>query len=293
MSFPAPPMPTFPEGQAATTTRNLRYEDLTQDGRIVPSSLQASLPELWTAVLVRHPGQRAAVAAGIVPVLTRMTLCSFDQPIRIDRPLESSSGFQLCHEREHGEVSRLFLNVWCEVRGTAGRIGPRQTDRDAVTAGSMFAEHTFTKLFAPPDQRRVTRLGFEGYPEVPEAQYAAPPATSPQELPDGARWLDELAADPVDMWFTLDQTDSNQHVNSLVYVRMFGDAVQRRLAAGKQPLKIRTKAVEITYRKPSFVGECARAHVRLFEYQDQLGAAGFVAGDDGKPRSYIRVLLGP
>jgi len=36
-----------------------------------------------------------------------------------------------------------------------------------------------------------------------------------------------------------------------------------------------------------------RSHLRLFEHQGVLGAAGHMTGDDGKPRCYVRVLLGP
>ena len=101
--------------------------------------------------------------------------------------------------------------------------------------------------------------------------------------------------------FSLDQTDSNQHVNSLVYIRIFGDAVNRRLAsawpAGRppakeyRPLSGRTKAVDIAYRKPCFAGDRVRAKLRLFETSEGLGAAGLVEGVDGKPRCYVRVLV--
>jgi hypothetical protein len=157
----------------------------------------------------------------------------------------------------------------------------------------VFAEHTYTRLLAPPDQRKVTKLAVEGMPEVPDAHYAAPAPASAQELPEGASWLDELAPDPADYVFTLDQTDSNQHVNSLVYIRIFHDAINRRLAAAGKSLKARSRAVDIAYRKPSFAGDRARVQLRLFEHQGGLGAAGRVEGaEDGKTRGYVRVLLG-
>jgi len=93
-------------------------------------------------------------------------------------------------------------------------------------------------------------------------------------------------------WFTLDQTDANQHVNSLVYIRSFLDAAQRRLAATGQPLKLRSRAVDIAYRKPCFAGDRVRAHLRLFDLAGAVGAAGSFVGDDGKPRCYVRVLFG-
>ena len=165
-----------------------------------------------------------------------------------------------------------------------------------MLAGQAFAEHTFTRLFAPPDQRRVVSLaGIEGYPEVPPAHYAQPAPRSAADAPDGATWHDELAADPVETRFTLDQTDANQHVNSHVYLRLVLDAFQRRLALAGFPAQLRSKAIDIAYRKPSFVGDRIRAHLRTFTCGDAVGGAGFFAGpgEEDKPRCYIRVVFGP
>jgi hypothetical protein len=297
MVFPAPPAPTFSPDQAITTERYQRYEDCTQDGRLTALAIPPALATLWQTTMAHHQGARNAVAAGVVSLLTRLTVTSFDQPIRVQRPVASTVGFELAHDRDAaGAVSRLFMNVWADVRGIPGRGAPAPGARDPVLAGQAFAEHTFTRPFAPPDQRRVTSLGgITGYPELPAARYAAPAPSSAAEAPDGATWLDELAADPVEVRFTLDQTDANQHVNSLVYVRYFLDAFQRRLAAGSHPDRVRSKAFDIAYRKPSFVGDRVRAQLRMFAHGDRLGGAGFIAaaGEEARPRCYVRVLFGP
>ena len=185
------------------------------------------------------------------------------------------------------------MNVWADVYGIAGRIGPRQVDGALSCAGTLFAEHTFTRLFAPPDQRKVTKFETDGYPTLPETHYPSPPPRSAQEAPTGATWFDDQARDPVEVTFTLDQTDANQHVNSLVYIRTFLDAAQRRIAATGRPMKLRSKAVDIAYRKPCFAGDRVHIELRLFTLDDGVGAAGVIAGDDGKPRCYVRVLFGP
>ena len=292
--FPAPSAPTFPADQAATFEGALRYEDCVQDGRLIPLALPPTMGGLWRGVIAGHAGQRAAVKTGVIPILTRMTLVSLDQPVRIDRPIDVRAGFILAHDRDDGgEVSRLFMNVWTDVHGIAGRIGPRQVDGALSRAGTLFAEHTFTRLFAPPEQRKVVRLEVEGYPAVPESRYAAPAPATAAEAPDGATWLDEVARDPVDVPFTLDQTDANQHVNSLVYIRTFLDAAQRRFAAAGRALTLRSKAVDIAYRKPCFAGDRVYSVLRMFSLGDSLGAAGHIAGDDGKPRCYVRVVFAP
>jgi len=291
--FPAPPRPEFPSDQHGKTEGHLRYEDITQDGRLMPIAIPPVLSGFWRNVLVKHKGATLAGQQGIIPILTRLTITSTDQHIRVDRMIEASTGFVLAHDRDAADaVTRLFMNVWCDVHGAAGRIVPRTPAGPPTLAGTMFAEHTYTRPFGPPEQRKITRLEIPGLPEVPDARYHAPTAATAGEAPDGATWLDELAVDPVEYAFTLDQTDSNQHVNSLVYIRIFGDAVARRLAT--RSLSIRTKAVDIAYRKPCFAGDRVRCSLRLFEHQGVIGAAGFIAasGEESRPRCYVRVAIG-
>jgi hypothetical protein len=297
--FPAPAAPVFEPAHVVTTERSPRYEDCTQDGRLITTAIPASLATLWEVALAKNPGVRNARAAGVLSLLTRLTVLSLEQPIRVHHPLTSTVGFELAHDRDAaGEVARVYMNVWSEVRGVPGRIagGTRSASRDPVLAGHAFAEHTFTRPFAPPGQRRVTSLeGIAGYPAIPPTHHAAQPPSSAGDAPAGATWLDELAPDLVETRFTLDQTDANQHVNSLVYMRCFLDAVQRRLAAGDHPAKLRSREFDIAYRKPSFVGDCVRIHLRLFAHGDQLGAAGFVAaaGEEARPRCYVRAVFAP
>ena len=272
----------------------------------MPIAIPPCLSGFWRSVLVKHKGATLAGQQGILPILTRLTILSHDQFIRVDRMIESDAGFQLAHDRDaSGEVSKLYMMVWCDVRGAAGRIVPRTPAGPLTLAGRLFAEHVYTRPFGPPEQRKITRLQIEGLPEVPEHRYPAPAAATAGEAPAGALWLDDLAPDTTDHVFTLDQTDSNQHVNSLVYIRIFGDAVNRRLAsawppAGRppageyRPLSGRTKAVDIAYRKPCFAGDRVRCSLRLFEKDGVLGAAGFIAvpGEEARPRCYVRVTLG-
>ncbi len=288
--FPAPAMPSFPPGSSATTSSYLRYEDVTQDGRLIPIAAPSALAGLWREILVDHKGARNAIQQGIIPILTRLTITSLEQQIRVDRQIQSLTGFELAHDPVS---AKIYMNVWCEIRGVAGRLGRTSTAGEPALAGTVFAEHTFTRLLAPPGERKVTRLGVDGYPDLPDTVYSAPAPETAQEAPEGATWLDELAPDPASYVFTLDQTDSNQHVNSLVYIRIFHDAINRRLAAtGRALQRARSRGVDIAYRKPSFAGDSVRIQLRLFEQGGTLGAAGLVEGTDGKPRCYIRVLLG-
>lgn len=287
MMFPAPPIPAFAPGQFADNTFHFRYEDVTQDGRVIVFAVPAVLPPMWREVLVDLPGARNALQIGILPILTRLTLCTMDQPIRVDLEVRSHTGFAIARDPVQ---SRVFMNIWSEVRGVAGKLGRNPTAGELSLAGTLFAEHTFTRPLAPPDQRRVTSLDVEGYPEP--GHYVAPAPATAQEPPAGAHWLDELAPDATDYAFSLDQTDPNQHVNSLVYIRLFIEASNRRIAAAGRPMRMRCRAVDIAYRRPSFAGDRVRANLRLFEHDGTLGTAGFITGPDDKPRCYVRMLFG-
>lgn len=293
--FPALPRPEFPSDQHGKTEGHLRYEDVTQDGRLMPIAIPPTLSGFWRSVLVKHKGATLAGQQGILPILTRLTITALDQHVRVDRMIESDAGFQLAHDRDAaGEITKLYMLMWSDIRGAAGRIVPRTPAGPLTLVGTQFAEHVYTRPFGPPQQRKITRFDVPGFPEVPELRYAAPAASTAGDAPEGGVWLDELLPDSADVVFSLDQTDSNQHVNSLVYIRIFIDAINRRLAAAGRPLSGRSKAVDIAYRKPCFAGDRVRCSLRLFEADGVLGAAGFIAvpGEEAKPRCYVRIAVG-
>ncbi|MCA9623947.1 MAG: hypothetical protein KC731_33220, partial [Myxococcales bacterium] len=84
-----------------------------------------------------------------------------------------------------------------------------------------------------------------------------------------------------------------QHVNSLVYIQLFLDALYQRIATTRRSLKLRSREIDIAYRKPCFAGDRVRAHLRLFEHQGTLGGAGFIATADDRPRCYVRAIVEP
>jgi len=300
MLFPAPAAPAFAPRHTTTAEYHPRYEDCIQDGRLTALAIPPALAAIWNARDVDNPGVREARAAGLVPLLTRLTVTSLEQPVRVSRRFQATAGFQAAHDRDAaGAVSKLFLQVWSDVRGRP-HLPPQARQAaaagDLVLAGQAFAEHTYTRPFGPPDQRRVTSFaGIPGVPEIPDARYHQPAPASAADAPDAAHWLDELTADPIDTVFMLDHTDANQHVNSLVYVRLYLDAVQRRLIASGHSPRLHARAFDIAYRKPSFPGDRVRAHVRLFATGNLVGGAGFIAaaGEETRPRCYVRAVWGP
>ena len=147
----------------------------------------------------------------------------------------------------------------------AGRAG-RSSPAESRPACSQARRSPSTR--SPGRSRRPTSAASPASPGSRATPTSRPRATHrsrrarPPRRPPARRGRTSSPPDAVETRFTLDQTDANQHVNSAVYVRYFLDAVQRRLAAGAYPAKLRSKAFDIAYRKPCFVGDRVRAHIR-------------------------------
>ncbi len=287
--FPAPEMPE--SRPFAEATVRMRWEDVAQDGRIMLTALAPAIDwTVWNGLLKDHPGASELNRQGIVPILSRITAAGTDEPLRVVEPVTARGTYQVAHAVDAaGAVDRLHMNAWVEVRGARGRMIPPEGPGPQVLAGRLFVEHTFTRLFAPPDQRKVTRIDLPGAPPVPPARYDNRGPRTAMEVPDGAVALDDdYLPDAAVTCFGLEHTDSNQHVNSLVYPRLFAEAALRRLDALGKSRMVLVRNLDIAYRKPSFAGDKVRIHLRMFTVGERVGAAGFLVAE-GEPRDRPRV----
>ena len=295
-----PPLPDVPDEQRAAGDVSLRYEDISQDGRVMLLAMPQAIGEVWRRVLDDRGVAVAMREAGVVPILTRLTIEGGGGPISVRKRLRAEGRFQLAHTVRDGSPDRILLNMWASLAGPKSRThGPPPPGAgEMIPAGRVYAEHVFTRPFAPPDQRKVTRLdGIAGVPPVPEHRYDFVPVEVTAELPSGARALDDApVVDPVPLVFGLVHTDSNQHVNSLVYPRLFEDALLRRAAAtGRSTASLLSRHVQLAYRKPCFAGDRMRIAVRLFELDGRLGAVGTFFPDgtpEARPHAFARMIFG-
>ena len=241
-------------------------------------SLPHAMGEIvWQRSFAHHP-ILAALHAGIVPILTRLVVEGGEGPISLRAPLEGRSIARLAHTvGESGEVERLLLQMWVRLEGRLGRArGEKPAEANQpLYAGRIYAEHVFTRLFAPLAERKITRFDLPGLPSVPPARSLWRSPNAVLAPPPSAVWLDDaMVLDEAPVAFALHHTDSNQHVNSLVYPRLFQDAVARRLAAHGIPTKLFSRRFEVAYRKPCFAGDRLRLTLRAFADGDRLGAVG-------------------
>lgn len=292
------PSPYFPELPAISSDQRgeaslmPRYEDVAQDGRFMLTALPVAMGEaVWRGPLSRIGAQRALVQQGIVPILARMYLEGTDEHVPATKALEVSGGYALAHDGEGGQVERILLNTWADVHGVRGRthMPHAEGDGERVKVGRIFAEQVFTRPWGAKEDRKVVRFEAEGIPAVPPDRHAFRPLASSMELPPGAKLVDAVPiVDDVRFKFGLSHTDSNQHVNSLVYLRLFEEALGRRA-----PRPVLARWAEIAYRKPCFAGDTVCVRLSWFERENEVGAVGtFVPADDpdtDRPIAYVRM----
>jgi hypothetical protein len=173
--------------------------------------------------------------------------------------------------------------------GSPGEVAP---------VGTLFAEHVLTRPFADKDRRRVSPEDVLAAGITLEGSCPFEPARTIMEPPAGAKGIDPaFVQGDVPLAFGLMHTDANQHVNSLVYPRLFEEAVLRRLHALRRPLAVRARALEIGYRRPSFAGDVMRVDTRMFELPaadgqpTQLVALGVFVGIDDTGHESARVFV--
>jgi len=303
--FPDPP--EVAADQQSGGALFLRYEDICQDGRVLLEALTQGMGiAVWRDLLVHHPITEMSRSEGIIPILTRLVLSGADGRLSVNHPVECHGRFELAHSNgPGGELARLHMNAWVEVEGPSGRSSdpPDAPPGPMVKVGRLFAEHVFTRLFAPPEKRKVLALEHPALPAVPERAYEWRSRGSVLELPPGAQWLDDELSAAATMSFGLQHTDSNQHVNSLVYLNLFEEVALQHLVDRGRSSVLLARYAEIAYRKPCFAGDRVAIALRGFEFDGKPGAVGCflpveAAGEAQaaaarRAHCFVRILFAP
>ena len=280
----------------------MRFEDVTQDGRLVLEALPAALgPVVWRGLLEKTGGLRACYENGIFPILSGLFLEGTAGPFSANGRLEGEGSYRLARTRD----GRFTLEVWADLYAPIGRTHqPPSPDAARALAGRVLAEHIFTRPFAPAGERRVTSLDFEGAPVVTEERAAPPPFEAVAALPQGATPLEAAPrADPLPIVFGVFHTDGNMHVNSLAYLRVLEEAALRRFVELGRGSLVLGRRVDIAYRKPCFAGQTMRVVQQAFEADGKLGmsavlfdASAIVDGAaraDARPHIFARTMFEP
>ncbi len=298
-----PPLPDVPDAQRGRGDVYVRYEDVTQDGRLVSRAASYAIgAAVWRDVLERHPLTPVLVGQGILPILARLVVVVGGGPIGVRARVRAEGAFEIVEAIDEAGKSRFRADMWADLRAPRGRtFGSAPGDGEEIAIGAMWGEHVMTRPFAPPSERTVDRVP-EGFGTPRRVAYVPPLRAI--ELPDGARWLDDAwVEDPTPLVLGLGHTDSNQHVNSLVYPQQLEEAALRLCHRKGLPTDRFVSRFEMAYRKPSFAGDVLRLRVRAYARSlggvELVGVMGVFAteaehrGELGKARVFGSVELSP
>ena len=301
----APKEPEVAPEQVSEANFVLRYEDITQEGRLKLASIPNAFSDaIWRTLISSNPMYRSCFEQGILPILSRFVLGGEPTSVSPQRPLQVKARYQLARAvAPTGETERLLLNFWATLWGQPGHpLSPVPESDTFVLVGSAFGEHIFTRPFASKEERKVLSLaGVEGAPSEPAVIQPWSPPHALLQLPEGAVLIDSLLVpDESPTVFGMMHTDGNQHVNSLVYPKLFEEALLRRLSALGKPTEVLAKLLDVRYRKPCFAGERLRVWSQLFTYEGSLGAVGVLLPEQNNNetprldlgRSFVSLLVG-
>lgn len=259
---------------SASADYPVRYEDIAQDGRLkleaVPQGVGYSV---WRTLLRNTPLPELARKAHIAAIPSRFCIESTGGPISVRNHLQATSSYQLARaESPDGQVTRLLMNFYTDIFGTVERSYDPQPDNrgERVHVGRIFSEQVWTRPFAPAGQRKVLSLPSGiGPSQVPEEVYPWRPPAEASQLPPGASWLEPgETPDEIPLRFGVVHTDSNQHVNSLVYPRVLEEAALRRLVRLGLPFDQLGRQLELSFGRPCFAGKTYRLMLRAFRLDE-------------------------
>jgi hypothetical protein len=290
--------PQHPEGPEAVGEMPVRFEDVTQLGRVTLECLPTAISSVVWPKFLSDIGAKGRGPTDVLPILSRLIIHSEGGPVAAHRPLEGKGTYQLCHSRNPaGDVDRILINMWVTLSGVVGHTHgfPVKNAGAPVQVGRVFAEHVFTRPFAPPAERRVLELdpgiGFK----VPPTRYEwRTPQTVLASGENEVEWLDDaIIPDASVTALGFVHTDSNQHVNSLVYPRLFEDAALRRLFEYGHK-SVLGRSIELMFRKPCFSGERVQVSIQAGRIEGGFIVRGFVHAPGEPPdkgRAYARLVL--
>ncbi|UJR78239.1 acyl-CoA thioesterase [Sandaracinus amylolyticus] len=275
-----PPEPQVPEAQRGAGPLPLRYEDVVQDGRLRLEPVTHAIgAAIWKKTLSEHPLVLRLGAEGIVPILSRLQVEAGGGPISAREPVGARGTFEVLRTIDDQDRQRVRVDMWAELQGPRGRThgAPPEGAGEPVVLGRAIAEHVLTRPFAPPEERSVEAIpgGLPDGMTMRDAAWRAPRTAI--DLPRGATPIDDaFALDRLSIVFGLGHTDSNQHVNSLVYPRLIEEAALRRFHELGLPTTVLARYVDLAFRKPCFAGDRVRITLRAYRAGDEIGVLGAV-----------------
>jgi hypothetical protein len=292
--FDFPPHPELPENDAGEETTALRYDDVTQDGRVrLEASWRPMGRQLWT----RPEPSRVLgkLGEGVSTVLARVVMQATEVRVVPRSPMRTRVRFRFEHTaNSEGLPNRILFNTWTESTVT-------DDDNAERLVGRSYGQRVFTRLNQSNGDRAITRL--EGIGDgIPPHRSEWEPVLSILDIPDGAELLDPVPRlEPSRVVFGLSHTDGNQHVNFLAYPKFVEQAALGRFVDLGLGSKWMARRVELGYRRAAFAGDVLRVAVQAFRVGEAFGVVAALVEQNAPPegawpdfgpvRSVARMIL--
>ena len=167
-----PPLPPPLAGEDTVGHADVlpRYEDIAQDGRLLLTPMMTGLGQsIWRELMRGRPWLAELRRARILPILRRLVMVGEGGPVSVNEPVHYEGCFRFAREKGG---DRLFLNMWLTASAPrASTLDDTKAGGERYRVGQVFAEHVITRPFAPPEERKVTRLDAPGVPPIPEGEH--------------------------------------------------------------------------------------------------------------------------
>ena len=216
-----------------------------------------------------------------------------DAPVETREPLRVDVRIRLGkHLGRDGTVDRLLSEAWTEV------CAPTPDGR-LLRLGGTHKQAVFTRPDPDPEQRKVRVLHPSmGLGELPSRRIKPFEMEDVLALPDGSAGGESLADRDAHVW-SYQQTDPNQHIHAMEYVRVMEAFAADQLARrGLSPKDYFFARARVLFRRPCFTGEWYRRTARRFTGADgeQLLIGEIHAGKEpgavgtGRPAAVVQLF---
>lgn len=241
------------------------FEEISERGALkLTSVLRTTAPRHFELWLDEIGGPDFFEVTGQFIPIVAFDLFVSDQPIQMGAPFEVDVSIRLGRQLGHdGEVRRLISESIAEVFSQHAKTGER------VLIARNLKHNALSRNDPDPDARRVTELHPSmNLGSVPKRTISFPTVNTLLAETAGREAAAKFEdADP-HYWSYL-QTDMNQHIHAMEYVRMMElFAVDHLAAFGQSPRDYVIERARVAFRKPCFTGE---TYHRTARYYDEDG----------------------
>lgn len=251
------------------------FDDVTERGSFkLTSMLRLTAPrhfDLWRSEI---GGPDFFETSGLFIPIVALDLFVADLPIRMGATLEVDITIRLGKQLDRdGSIRRLLSESVGEVRAPHARTG------EQVLVARNLKHNALSRNDLDPQRRRVTEL--PASMNLGRAPERVVEFAGVDELAGAAAGFNQLASfrDREPHTWSYEQTDMNQHVHAMEYVRMMElFAVDQLASLGRSPRDYCIQRARIAFRKPCFTGE------------QYLRVGALYSGDENEPDLFCGTL---